>query len=101
VKEIASVLGSRRVTLYGELVCLRNDGRPDFARLRRRLTGSTADRHPAMIQIFDVLQLDGRSIWRHPYAERQTLLEELALDGPATGAARGSSTSSGARSGSR
>jgi bifunctional non-homologous end joining protein LigD len=36
--EIACVLRNRRVTLDGELVCLRPDGRPDFARLRRRLT---------------------------------------------------------------
>ena len=34
--EIASALGKHRVTLDGELVCLRSDGRPDFARLRRR-----------------------------------------------------------------
>ncbi len=42
LQEIGSVLGKRRVTLDGELVCLDSDGRPDFARLRRRLTGSTS-----------------------------------------------------------
>lgn len=31
----AEVLGKRQVTLDGELVCLRPDGRPDFSRLRR------------------------------------------------------------------
>jgi bifunctional non-homologous end joining protein LigD len=32
---MAAVLGNRRVTLDGELVCLREDGLPDFAPLRR------------------------------------------------------------------
>ena len=61
----------------------RPDGRPDFARLRRRLTGSATRRHPAMLQVFDVLHLDGRSTRPLPYDERRALLEELALDGPA------------------
>lgn len=57
--------------------------RPDFARLRRRLTGSRAHRHPALLQVFDVLHLDGQSTRSLPYVERRALLEELALDGPA------------------
>jgi bifunctional non-homologous end joining protein LigD len=80
---IACALGKHRVTLDGELVCLRDDGRPDFAHLRRRLTGSVRNRHPAMLQIFDVLHLDGRSTRELPYRERRELLGELALDGPA------------------
>ncbi len=80
---IAAALGNRRVTLDGELVCLRPDGRPDFAGLRRRLTGSATRRQPAMLQVFDVLHLDGSSTRRLPYDERRALLEELALDGPA------------------
>jgi bifunctional non-homologous end joining protein LigD len=81
--EITGALGPRRVTLDGELVCLRQDGRPDFARLRRRLAGSAAQLHPAMLQVFDVLHLEGRSTRGLPHAERRALLEELALDGPA------------------
>jgi bifunctional non-homologous end joining protein LigD len=80
---IRSVLGKRRVTLDGELVCLDRDGRPDFAQLRRRLTGSTRGRHPVMLQVFDLLHLDGRSTCPLPYSERRALLEELSLDGPA------------------
>jgi bifunctional non-homologous end joining protein LigD len=80
---IAAALGKRRVTLDGELVCLRGDGRPDFARLRHRLTGSRSNRHPAMLQVFDVLHLDGRSTRPLPFSERRALLEELALDGQA------------------
>ena len=81
--EIAGVLGKRRVTLDGELVCLRPDGQPDFAQLRRRLSGSTTRRRPAMLQAFDLLHLDDNSTRARPYAERRSLLEELALDGPA------------------
>ena len=80
---IAEALGKHRVTLDGELVCLRDDGRPDFAPLRRRLTGSVRNRHPVVFQIFDVLHLDGRSTRSLPYRERRALLTELALDGPA------------------
>jgi bifunctional non-homologous end joining protein LigD len=81
--DIAGALGKRRVTLDGELVCLRPDGRPDFGWLRRRLTGSTTRRGPAMLQAFDLLHLDGNSTRVVPYSERRSLLEELALDGPA------------------
>ena len=35
--EIADVLGSRSVILDGELVCLDDEGRPDFGALRARL----------------------------------------------------------------
>ncbi len=69
------------MTLDGELVCLRPDGRPDFARLRRRLSGSTQT-YAAMLQIFDILHLDGRSTRTLPYTERRALLGELTLDGP-------------------
>jgi hypothetical protein len=80
--EIASALGSRRVTLDGELVCLDVAGRPDFARLRRRLTGASPAGCPAMFQAFDLLHLDGRSTLGLRYTKRRALLEELALDGP-------------------
>jgi bifunctional non-homologous end joining protein LigD len=80
---IAGVLGKRRVTLDGEPVCLCSDGRPDFARVRHRLTGSATHRHPSMLQVFDVIHLDGQSTRPLPYSERRALLEELALDGPA------------------
>ena len=36
-----------------------------------------------MLQVFDVLHLDGLSTRPLPYAERRALLEELELDGPA------------------
>jgi ATP-dependent DNA ligase len=36
-----------------------------------------------MLQLFDLLHLDGRSTRPLPYEERRALLDELALDGPA------------------
>jgi hypothetical protein len=36
-----------------------------------------------MLQVFDVLHMDGRSTRRLPYRERRALLAELGLDGPA------------------
>jgi bifunctional non-homologous end joining protein LigD len=77
------VLGKRRVTLDGELVCLRDDGRPDFLPLRRRLAGGTRNGQPVTLQVFDVLHLDGYSTRALPYRDRRALLDELALDGPA------------------
>lgn len=71
--ELAGVPRKRRVTLDGELVCLRPDGRPDFLRLRRRLTGSRR-RCPVILEVFDVLHLDGRSTRALPYRERRALL---------------------------
>ena len=80
--EIAGVLGKTRVTLDGELVCLRADGRPDFSRLRERRSGGSSW-HPAMFQVFELLHFDGRSTRPLPYRERRVLLARLALDGPA------------------
>jgi bifunctional non-homologous end joining protein LigD len=90
---IAEALGKRQVTLDGELVCLSSDGQPDFARLRRRLTGSAIHRHLAMLQVFDLLHLDGHSTRSRSYAERRALLEELALSTGRPGAHRRGSCS--------
>jgi hypothetical protein len=78
---IAETLGKRRVTLDGELVCLRDDGRPDFARLRSRLAGTARNPRPAMLQVFDILHLDGHSTRELPYRERRAMLDGLGLDG--------------------
>jgi bifunctional non-homologous end joining protein LigD len=36
-----------------------------------------------MLQVFDLLHLDGRSTRSLPYRKRRALLDEVALDGPA------------------
>jgi bifunctional non-homologous end joining protein LigD len=83
LRAIADALGKRRVILDGELVCLREDGRPDFARLRRRLAGLVPSPAPALLQVFDVLHLDGRTTRALAWRGRRALLDELVLDGPA------------------
>ena len=56
-------------------------GRPDFLPLRRRLAGSTRNRQPVVLLVFDVLHIDGWSTRTLPYRDRRALLDELALDG--------------------
>jgi bifunctional non-homologous end joining protein LigD len=76
--------------LDAELVCLDAAGRPDFARLRRRLVArscATVERAaaaaPATLMIFDALWHEGQDVWRRSYDDRRALLDALALDGPA------------------
>jgi bifunctional non-homologous end joining protein LigD len=86
---IAAALGRHRVLLDGELVCLGVDGKPDFARLRRRLRAPGqaarlhAERTPATFLAFDLLHLDGRSTRGLPYHRRRELLDQLTLEGRA------------------
>ena len=79
---VADVLGQHRATLDGELVVLRDDGRPDFALLRQRLGRRPRNPHPVTFVVFDVLHLDGCSTRDLPYRERRLILDELALEGP-------------------
>jgi bifunctional non-homologous end joining protein LigD len=82
VEEMADALGHHRSTLDGELVALRDDGRPDFARLRQRLGRRPRNPHPVTFAIFDVLHVDGYSTRDLPYRERRAILDDLALEGP-------------------
>jgi hypothetical protein len=79
--EIAGALGKRPVTLDRGLVCLRDDGRPDLGRLRHRLTGAAPGRLPALLRVFGLRHLDGRSTHALRHLERRALLAELGLDG--------------------
>src|SRR3954464_3814859 len=70
------------VLLDGELVCLGPDGRPDFHRLRRRLSASDAHaatllaaQDPATLVVFDILHLDAPAVRPLPYPRRRELLE--------------------------
>jgi bifunctional non-homologous end joining protein LigD len=87
LEPVAAALHGQDLLLDGELVCLDADGRPDFHRLRRRLSASNADaasalaaRHPAMLIAFDVLHLDGRAVRTLPYHRRRELLERTLPD---------------------
>lgn len=86
---IAESLAERGAVLDGEVVALRDDGRPSFQLIQRRM-GLT---DPAVVQrrvgetpvdyiVFDLLHLDGASTRELPYAERRALLAELKLEGP-------------------
>ncbi len=73
------------VTLDGEVVAWA-DGRLDFDILLRRLNAGKArqaafaERSPASLVLFDVMEVAGRDIRHHPFDVRRALLEELALD---------------------
>ena len=79
----------RSAVLDGEVVALRDDGRPSFQLIQRRM-GLT---DPAVVErrvgetpvdyiVFDLLHLDGASTRELPYAERRELLAGLGLEGP-------------------
>jgi bifunctional non-homologous end joining protein LigD len=90
LQPLADGLAGRQVLLDGEIVSFDDQGRPSFRRLQKRMhvTSPTAAKQlsasdPAILLVFDVLYLDGRSLLRLPYSERRELLDELALSGPA------------------
>ena len=77
----------RDAVLDGEIVVTDAAGRPDFGLLQNRINltrGSDIERAaqtwPAQLMVFDVLELDGRSLLRLPYSERRELLDGLGLD---------------------
>ena len=77
---IGEAVRGHRVILDAELVRLDADGHPDFAAVAARLGGH---RHAAadsgiVLQVFDLLHLDGRTTRTLPYRERRELLAELA-----------------------
>ena len=83
---IADAVGTRRVVLDGELIVCGADGRPDFDRLRARMTvggvrlRSAAASAPAVFIAFDVLWCDG-DVTEQPYLQRRERLLELGLTG--------------------
>jgi bifunctional non-homologous end joining protein LigD len=77
----------RDAVLDGEIVVTDASGRPDFGLLQNRINLSRAadieratQTWPAQLMVFDVLELDGRSLLDRPYAERREILEGLGLD---------------------
>lgn len=87
---LGRALGKRRALLDGEIVTLDAQGRPSFGRLQQRMHVSSrsaaehlATTDPAVLLAFDILHLDGRTLFDVPYTDRRHLLDELALDAPA------------------
>ena len=89
VRKLGGQLGTTEAVLDGEIVAFDDDGRPSFQHLQGRMhlaSESTVRRRmaeiPATYVIFDLLYLEGRSLFDLPYTERRARLEELGLDGP-------------------
>ncbi|HYY12071.1 MAG TPA: non-homologous end-joining DNA ligase [Kineosporiaceae bacterium] len=83
-----AALAGAAAVLDGELVAFDEQGRPSFGRLQERMhvkdvavAHRLAARVPAVLLVFDVLHLDGRSLLRTPYAERRAALAGLDLEG--------------------
>jgi len=87
-REIGLVMGSRPCVLDGEIVVIGESGIPDFGRLQHRLHLASASAiakqsaaSPASYVVFDLLHLDGRSLFSLPYDARRDQLEALGLSG--------------------
>jgi bifunctional non-homologous end joining protein LigD len=75
---LGEALRAHRVLLDGELVCLDAEGRPDFGAVIVRMgAGARSGGWPALLQLFDVLHLDGEPVRARPYQERRELLTQL------------------------
>lgn len=90
LEPLGRALGARQALLDGEIVAFGADGRPSFERLQRRmhltdagLVRRLAQSEPVVYAIFDVLHLQGHSLLELRYEQRRTLLDALALAGPA------------------
>jgi bifunctional non-homologous end joining protein LigD len=75
---LAGAVNARSAILDGELVVFDDDGRPRFELTQRSGVGS--DRQ-AVLQFFDVLQVDGNDTVDLPYLDRRRLLEQLVEPG--------------------
>jgi bifunctional non-homologous end joining protein LigD len=86
---LAHATGRKQVLLDGEIVAFGANGQPDFETLQPRMHVSSAAaaerlaaRTPVTFLVFDVLQLDGRSLLGLPYSERREILTPLIPNGP-------------------
>ncbi|MFD4180256.1 non-homologous end-joining DNA ligase [Rhodococcus sp. NPDC058514] len=77
--------------LDGEVVVLGDDGAPSFGRLQQRMgltkprdVRAAAEKNPVLLEIFDVLQLDGTSLRAKVYRDRRLVLDAIRLDFDAT-----------------
>ncbi|HEY0711812.1 MAG TPA: hypothetical protein VGF45_04005 [Polyangia bacterium] len=89
LRGLAAVLKGRSAILDGELVCQDRDGKPSFARIRKRWIPGTAataaalaKSTPATFVAFDLIEFNGTRITARSYEERRQALGELELCGP-------------------
>jgi bifunctional non-homologous end joining protein LigD len=79
----------KQLLLDGEVVVFGGDGWPEFEALQPRMHVTSAaqakllaGQTPVTYLVFDLLQLDGRSLLDLPYSRRRELLDQLGLSGP-------------------
>lgn len=83
---LADLLPGQTAVLDGEIVAFDQDGRPSFERLQQRMHVSGPPARlvretPVYYMVFDLLELDGNSLYRLHYQDRRELLESLDLAG--------------------
>jgi len=85
--ELPDCLRCKKATLDGEIVALK-DGIPSFQQLQHRMSLSdarmiavAAQQIPVLYYVFDLLELDGRSLLKMPLHERKRLLTKSILPG--------------------
>jgi bifunctional non-homologous end joining protein LigD len=90
LRALGATVGTAEMLLDGDVIVPSADGRPDAARLAKRLAArsdSVARRlsrtDPAALMIYDLLWLEGHRSTDLAYSERRRLLDELRLEGPA------------------
>jgi bifunctional non-homologous end joining protein LigD len=75
--------------LDGEVVVTDSAGRPNFGLLQHRINLTkpadierVAKSYPAQLMLFDILELNGKSLIKKGYEERRTILEDLVPPQP-------------------
>src|SRR4029450_2981854 len=75
--------------LDGEVVVLDRAGRPRFGLLQNRINLTrpvdihrVAASYPAQLMLFDILELNGRSLLKKTYLERRAVLEDVTRPQP-------------------
>jgi bifunctional non-homologous end joining protein LigD len=76
---LAGAVNAPSAILDGELVVFDDDGRPRFELVQNSGVGAPRQ---AVLQLFDVLQVDGTDTIDLPYEARRQLLEQLVEPGP-------------------
>jgi bifunctional non-homologous end joining protein LigD len=71
---LAEAVGGLDAVLDGEVVVLDDGGRPSFQAIQQHEA-------PAVLIVFDLLELDGHELTGFPWSERRALLERLGLHG--------------------
>ncbi|MDX6428910.1 MAG: bifunctional non-ous end joining protein LigD [Streptosporangiaceae bacterium] len=81
---IGDLIPHQGAVLDGEVVAFDSTGRPDFGRLQHRM--HVAAPHPRLVRevpvhyvVFDLLYLDGHTLYDVPYSDRRELLDDLEL----------------------